>query len=157
MAATTPTTAVMRYPKFLICRISGVSKRLTLASNWLILPSSVWLPVATTMPVALPETTIVPEKAMLSLSPTVAFSGTASAVFSEGTDSPVRAASSVRKFFTSTRRKSAGTLSPDSSRTISPGTKFSAAINRVSLSRKVLASAESMLRIESRAFSAFPS
>ena len=94
---------------------------------------------------------------MLSRSPTVAFSATASAVFSAGTDSPVRAASSVRRFFTSTRRRSAGTLSPDSSRTTSPGTRLSAGIMRVSPSRRVRASADSMLRMESSAFSARPS
>src|SRR6516225_4984180 len=41
-------------------------------------PSSVSLPVATTTPVARPETTIVPENAMFSRSPTVAFAGTVS-------------------------------------------------------------------------------
>ena len=33
--------------------------------------------------------------------------------FSAGTDSPVSAASSVRRFFASTSRKSAGILSPE--------------------------------------------
>ena len=78
-------------------------------------------------------------------------------VLSAGTDSPVSAASSVRKFFTSTRRRSAGILSPDSSSTMSPGTSSSAGIMRVSPPRTVLASADSMLRIESSAFSALPS
>ncbi|MDT4837681.1 hypothetical protein FQZ97_714200 [compost metagenome] len=94
---------------------------------------------------------------MFSRSPTVAFSATGPAVFSAGTDSPVRAASSVRRFFTSVRRRSAGTLSPDSSSTTSPGTSSSAGIIRVSPPRVVRASAESMLRIESSAFSALPS
>ena len=100
---------------------------------------------------------MVPENAMLSRSPTVAFSETGSVVLSAGTDSPVSAASSVRRFLTSARRRSAGTLSPDSSSTTSPGTSSSAGIMRVAPPRRVRASADSMLRIESSAFSALPS
>src|SRR5262249_15799438 len=77
-------------------------------------PSSVSLPVATTTPVARPDTTMVPENDMHSRSPTVALAETASVFLSAGTDSPVSAASSVRKFFASTRRRSAGILSPHS-------------------------------------------
>ncbi len=94
---------------------------------------------------------------MLSRSPTVDLSATGSEVFSAGTDSPVSAASSVRRFFASASRRSAGTLSPDSSNTMSPGTRSSAGVMRVSPPRTVRASAESMLRIESSAFSALPS
>src|SRR5215472_11101361 len=112
-------------------------------------PSSVPLPVATTTPVPRPDETKVPENAMPFRSPTVAFSATALIVLSIGTDSPVSAASSVRRFLTSTRRRSAGMRSPDSSSTTSPGTSSSAGIKRVSRRRIVLASAESMLRIES--------
>ena len=94
---------------------------------------------------------------MLSRSPTVAFSETGSVVLSAGTDSPVSAASSVRRFLTSASRRSAGTLSPDSSSTTSPGTSSSAGSMRVAPPRRVRASADSMLRIESSAFSALPS
>ena len=94
---------------------------------------------------------------MPSRSPTVALSGHGAVDLSEGTDSPVSAASSVRRFLTSTRRMSAGILSPDSRSTMSPGTSSSAGIRRVSPLRRVLASAESMLRIESSDFSARPS
>ena len=59
---------------------------------------------------------------MLWRSPTVAFCADAAVDLSAGTDSPVSAASSVRRFFTSARRRSAGILSPDSSSTTSPGT-----------------------------------
>ena len=100
---------------------------------------------------------MVPENAMLSRSPTVAFSETGSVVLSAGTDSPVSAASSVRRFLTSASRRSAGTLSPDSSSTTSPGTSCSAGSMRVAPPRRVRASADSMLRIESSAFSARPS
>ena len=85
---------------------------------------------------------------MFSRSPTVAFAGATSVDFSAGTDSPVSAASSVRRFLASIRRKSAGILSPDSSRTMSPGVRSSAGMSRVSPSRTARASAESMLRIE---------
>src|SRR6516165_2931199 len=67
---------------------------------------------------------------MFSRSPTVAFAGTASVPLSAGTDSPVSAASSVRRFLASTSRKSAGILSPDSRVTTSPGTSCSAGIMR---------------------------
>ena len=120
-------------------------------------PSSVSLPVATTTPFARPDTTRVPEKAMLARSPTVALAELGATFLSAGTDSPVSAASSVRRFFTSISRRSAGTLSPDSSSTRSPGTSSSAAITRLSPPRTVLASADSILRIESSAFSALPS
>src|SRR5215467_9021609 len=123
-------TAVMATPNFLIWRSSGVSSALTLSSIWLMRPSSVALPVPTTTPVARPETTSVPENAMFARSPTVALADTGSVDLSAGTDSPVSAASSVRRFFTSVRRRSAGTLSPDSSSTMSPGTSPSAGIRR---------------------------
>ena len=62
---------------------------LTLASIWLMRPSSVSPPVATTTPVARPDTTRVPENAMFSRSPTVAAAGTGPVVLLAGTDSPV--------------------------------------------------------------------
>ena len=49
---------------------------------------------------------MISEKAMFSRSPTVALTETVAVVLSLGTDSPVSAASSVRRFFTSVRRKS---------------------------------------------------
>ena len=109
-------------------------------------------------PVARPDTTMVPEKAMhVAVADGRIWRRPASVVLSAGTDSPVSAASSVRRFFTSARRRSAGTLSPNSSSTTSPGTSSSAGIMRVSPPRRVRASADSMLRIESSAFSALPS
>ena len=90
-------------------------------------------------------------------SPTVAFSETGAVDLSDGTDSPVSAASSVRRFLTSVRRMSAGILSPDSRNTMSPGTSVSAGIIDVCPLRSVLASDDSMLRIELSDFSARPS
>ena len=57
------------------------------------------------------------------LSARTAFSGTsASASFSEGTDSPVNEASSIFKLEDSISLISAGTIFPSSIKTISPGT-----------------------------------
>ena len=120
-------------------------------------PSSVSLPVATTTPVARPETTMVPENAMHSRSPTVALAVTGSVFLSAGTDSPVSAASSVRKILRIGEPQVRWNLSPDSRSTMSPGTTSSAGIMRVSPPRRVRASADSMLRIDSSAFSALPS
>src|SRR5215212_1195835 len=55
-------------------------------------------------------------------SATGASSGTESSCLLTGNDSPVRAASSICRPLTSTRRASAGTLSPEASATTSPGT-----------------------------------
>jgi hypothetical protein len=56
-----------------------------------ILPSSVFIPVFTTIAVAVPETTNVPLKTIDFLSPITASEFTASVFFCEGTDSPVSA------------------------------------------------------------------
>ena len=61
---------------------------------------------------------------MHSRSPTVALPETASVFFSAGTDSPVSAASSVRRFFASTSRKSAGILSPELEQHDVPGNEL---------------------------------
>ena len=52
-----------------------------------------------------------------------ALAAEASVSFSAGTDSPVRAASSILSVLTATSRMSAGTLSPEANRTTSPGTR----------------------------------
>ena len=74
-----------------------------------------------------------------------------------GTDSPVRADSSMRRLLTSMRRRSAGTRSPDLRRTMSPGTRASASIWDHAPSRRAWAWRESILRMPSRACSALPS
>ena len=59
-------------------------------------------------------------------SPSTADPSTGASFFSAGTDSPVSAASSTCRFFTASRRMSAGTLSPAASWTTSPGTRSAA-------------------------------
>lgn len=90
-------------------------------------------------------------------SPRSASSSTGSVCLSTGVDSPVSAASSVRSRLASSRRRSAGTRSPLSSITMSPGTRSSAEMVWRLPSRSTLACGESMLRMLSRACSALPS
>ena len=95
---------------------------------------------------------------MLSRSPRDVFSGsTIAAFFSTGTDSPVKDASSALSDWLSSRRKSAGTISPASSSTRSPGTSSAAAINFCSPSRRTRAWGEVIFFKASIAFSARPS
>ena len=89
-------------------------------------PSSVAMPVATTTPSPVPRVMAVPLCSIEVRSATMASSGTAATLFSTGTDSPVRVNSSQDRFLASTRRISAVTTSPLSSRAMSPGTTSSA-------------------------------
>ena len=77
--------------------------------------------------------------------------------FSTGTDSPVKAASSIFNELASKRRKSAGTTSPASNRTISPGTNSSLLIVTVWPLRKTLAFGVDISLSASIACSAFAS
>src|SRR5574344_219614 len=73
---------------------------------------------------------------MLTRSPIPASSATLiDKLFSTGTDSPVRAASSIFKEATSNKRISAGTTSPASNMTISPGTNSLESISTTCPSR----------------------
>ena len=95
---------------------------------------------------------------MLSRSPRGAFSSTAaSASFSEGTDSPVRADSSLFRPALFKSRASAGTKSPASSRMMSPGTRPEASMTCSAPSRSTRAWGADMFFRASRAFSAFDS
>ena len=114
--------AAIHFPMTPSCRVRGVSRSEASVSIREIRPSSVSWPVATTTPLAVPYVTRVPLYAMPRRSPIPACRSTASALFSTGTDSPVRAASSTFSVRTPARRRSAGTLSPECSSTTSPGT-----------------------------------
>ncbi len=150
-------TAASQRPKRSICRSKGVDMACTWVSIRLIRPSSVSAPVATTRPLAWPYTTRVPDQAMPLRSPSGASGSTASVVFSMGSDSPVSAASSTRRLRTSSRRRSAGTLSPEASSTISPGTSSPASTSTRLPSRRTVARADSSLRMLSSADAALPS
>ena len=102
------------------------------SSSWVmsaILPSSVSIPLATTIPFALPEATVVPRYAMLSLSASPACFFMVSEFFSWGMDSPVREKSFVLKLKASIMRMSAGILSPSSMYIMSPGTRSDCGIS----------------------------
>ena len=66
--------------------------------------------------------------------------GTKASVLSAGTDSPVKADSSILRSRTFSSRRSAGTLSPDCSDTISPGTNSAAETRRRCPLRSTVAS-----------------
>ncbi len=86
-------------------------------------PISVFIPVAVTTPRPRPYVTSVPRYAVLRRSPKEASrSKIWSARLSTGTDSPVSDASSILRFIVSSRRTSAGTKLPASTKTMSPGT-----------------------------------
>ncbi|MCY1541132.1 hypothetical protein D9M68_768070 [compost metagenome] len=76
---------------------------------------------------------------------------------STGSDSPVSAASSMRRFFVASRRRSAGTRVPDSISTTSPDTRSPASISWRSPSRNTVARLASMACTASSARSALPS
>ena len=94
---------------------------------------------------------------MLMRSPIGTRSGMASIRFSEGTDSPVSAASSIFRFTASVRRMSAGTESPVSSTTTSPGTSCRDSITCISPSRTTLQCGADSFSSASSDFSALAS
>ena len=96
-------------------------------------PTAVFEAVATATPLPLPDTTMVPAKAMFSLSPSgVLRSRIRSGSLASGIDSPVSRDSSTTRSWTSISLISAGTFPPDSRRTISPGTSSSESISNSS-------------------------
>jgi hypothetical protein len=144
-------------PKRSIFRRSGVVTPSTRDTISPMRPISVPSPVAVTTPVTRPEARRVPEKRRDVRSPSSAFASTGSAPLVTGSDSPVRTASSARAFRADRIRRSAGTRSPLSRRTRSPGTSSSAGTVLRFPSRTTTASRERSFRIPSMAASAFPS
>ena len=89
---------------------SGVSVPSVSLIIFAILPTSVFIPVSTTIPFPLPYVISEEEKSIFVLSPRLTFSSSIVSVFlSTGTDSPVSDASCDFKFALSTILKSAGT------------------------------------------------
>ncbi|OQA08075.1 MAG: hypothetical protein BWY65_01625 [Firmicutes bacterium ADurb.Bin373] len=107
----------------------GVDSGTESSSSRAIRPSSVFIPVSTTMALPRPLVMVVPMKSMFFRSPTGIWPELITAVFfSAGTDSPVSADSLECRETASTSLASAGTESPASSRIKSPGTISSAFI-----------------------------
>ena len=129
----------MSRPSMSICRESGVASAMTRWESPAILPNSVSIPVATTTPRPRPLTTVVPEKTMLFRSARGVPAGSRPGALSTGTDSPVSAASSTWSDVASVSERSAGTRSPISRTTISPGTTAEASISFCTPSRMTTA------------------
>ena len=122
-----------------ILRVSGVLRSSAEEMSWLILPTSVASPVATTTPEAVPFVARDDANARLTRSASGQSRATGPASLSTGTDSPVRADSSTRSSRSCSRRTSAGTLSPAWIRTMSPGTSSSAGSTSCSPARTTVA------------------
>ena len=120
-------------------------------------PISVLEPVAATSPRAVPCVTSVPDHSIDLRSPSGAAAATGSGVFSTATDSPVSIASCAASPRASISRRSAGTLSPASSSTMSPGTRLAPSTDWRCPSRRTAARGASMPRIAAMAVSALPS
>ena len=93
------------------------------------------MPISVMMIFPRPLVIKLPEKTIFLRSPKAACSGIASMILSTLRLSPVRALSSIFKLIHSMIRPSAGTISPASKRTISPGTSSLAGSCRTDPSR----------------------
>ena len=123
-----PTTAsAIRPPKLDSRRCRGVRTTSAVISRSAMAPSSVAVPVPTATPRPRPCATNVPRKAIERRSPTGAWgSVTGSIRLLTGWDSPVNAASAMRREAREVSRRSAGTIAPSWRTTRSPGTSSAA-------------------------------
>ena len=140
-----------------ICSTRGVVSTSTVPNRPLIRPISVWAPVATTTPRPVPAAINVPLNAIEVRSPKEASFVTGAVAFSTAIDSPVNIASCTRRPLAASNRRSAGTLSPASSRTTSPGTNSAASMLIREPPRNTEACGASIDRIADIASSARPS
>ena len=101
---------------------SGVALSSVFSTIFAIFPSSVCIQVSVTIPVTFPVVIVVPEKSMFVLSQSGTIHSTMSALLFTGTLSQVRIDSSAARTKLSMILISAHTLSPASSKMISPGT-----------------------------------
>ncbi len=97
------------------------------------------MPILVTIIFPPPSSTIVPIYAILSLSASGVSSSNIFVCFDAGIHSPVRTTSFILRLLLSITLPSAGTLSPSSKNTISPGTIFSAFISIFLLSLRTIA------------------
>jgi len=124
IATTTSAATVSSWASWSILRCNGVWSFFTSFNSTAMPPTAVPMPVSVTTMVARPRVTRVFMKSMLvrSVSGSSA-SSRAGIVFPTGSDSPVRVASATCKPAFSMMRPSAGTESPASRSTMSPGTR----------------------------------
>ena len=137
---------------------SGERVRLIDESIVAICPISVCIPVAVTTIAPVPRVTAVFWNSMFERSPSAASaSGRAAAALPIGALSPVRAASCVSRVAEWMIRPSAGTMSPASTCTMSPGTTSSAGTSATEPSRTTRACGTCMLASASMLARAFSS
>ena len=140
------------------CRSSGVFDGLADTSISATLPISVAIPVFVTTTSARPRLTVVFINTMPMRSPIGTLAAVnASARFSTGTDSPVSDDSSTERLAANSNRPSAGTRSPASRRTMSPGTSWSIATSSVMPLRRTRTRVTSIRSNAANAFDALAS
>ena len=143
---------------FASCRVSGVVVSSSACRRFEMWPTSVDIPVAVTTNRAEPRVVFVFMKTMSVRSPSGTLSpSTRSTPFDTGRLSPVSAASATSSVADWSRRPSAGTMSPASTATMSPGTSCSAGISRRSPSRRTFALMIIIFCSAATAAAAFPS
>ncbi len=140
------------------CLVRGVFSTFCPASRCAMCPTSEPIPVVVTRISPWPRVTLVFMKAMHVRSPiATSVSPSGSVVFSTATLSPVRAPSSIWSVAATITRPSAGTRSPASTRTMSPGTISVAGISTTEPSRRTLATDSSIAPRAAAAAWALPS
>ena len=139
------------------CLVSGVFSTVVAWSMPLMWPTSVAMPVVVTRMVPAPRVTWQFMNAMSTRSPRAASAATASTCLGVGTLSPVSADSSISRVAADRMRASAGTRSPASMFTMSPGTSSSIGISASSPFRRTLALTTIMLWSADALASALPS
>jgi hypothetical protein len=123
----TPIPIAIALPNFASRSCSGEVTSPASAIPFEIFPISDRSPIPTTTPCARPLRTVVPANAMLFLSPSDVLSGSGPPpLFADGSGSPVSIDSSIPSSVAAMILRSAGTLTPLSSMTISPTTSSSA-------------------------------
>ena len=139
MSSATPAMTRIWFVSALSCRVSGVTSSLVVWSIPLMCPTSVVMPVLVTRIVPAPRVTWVFMNARSIRSPRAASAATASTCLGTGTLSPVSADSSISRVAAVSIRPSAGTRSPASMLTMSPGTSSSIGTEASLPSRRTLA------------------
>ena len=130
MSSATPAMTRIWLVSALSCRVSGVTSSSVTWSMPLMCPTSVAIPVLVTRSVPAPRVTWVFMNARSTRSPSAASAATASTCLGTGTLSPVSADSSISSVAAVRNRPSAGTRSPASMLTMSPGTSSSIGSSR---------------------------
>ena len=154
-ATTMPAISTRRRARPSICLCNGVALVSACASTSARRPISVPMPVPVTSSSARPRVTPVFMYAMLRRSPCGAASAaTKAASLPTVCDSPVRADSSTSTLCAASRRPSAGTRSPASSSTTSPGTIALASISSTRPARRTRAIGASIFFSAASVFSA---